>query len=59
MQNTIEDFWHMVTEQDIKVVIQLELSSSKASYVVKEIHVLLMETDLGLLVGNNQLGLKT
>ena len=57
MQNTIEDFWHMVTEQDIKVVIQLELSSSKASYVVKGI--LLIETDLGLLIGNNQFGLKT
>ena len=57
MQNTIEDFWHIVTEQDIKVVIQLELSSSKASYVVKGI--LLIETDLGLLVGNNQFGLKT
>ena len=57
MQNTIEDFWHMVTEQDIKVVIQLELSTSKASYVVKGI--LLIKTDLGLLVGNNQFGLET
>ena len=57
MQNTIEDFWHIVTEQDIKVVIQLELSSSKASYVVKGI--MLIETDFGLLFGNNQFGLKT
>ena len=57
MRNTIEDFWPTVTERDLKDVIQLELSSSKASYVVQGI--LLIETDLGLLDGNNQFALKT